>query len=213
MERNRSVLLIDADVIKASASELLGIPDNQPGLTDLINDPSMDVESVVFDTDVRNLQCMCAGSNTDHATELLSSDAMKQLISQLASHYPQRIIIFDAPPVLQTSEALVLAEQVGQIAFVVGAESTTHSMVSEALARLPDKAWQGMILNKMQKTLTAGYGYGYEDGYGQGHPRDKERAQRRSHGHTSGVEQLRGHRQVQRHKADTSTNDWNERVS
>ena len=166
MERDKKVLLIDADVMKSAASALLGTTQDQPGLSDLLKDEKVNVGDVICDTDMPNLRFMAAGTRSDHATELLSSDGMKRLIQQVAARYPDRIIVFDAPPVLATSEAIVLATLVGQIVFVVEAESTSHSMVSDALSRIRGKAWTGLILNKTRKRLGTGYGYGY--GYGQG---------------------------------------------
>ena len=161
MERERTVLLIDSDVAKATASNNLGLNGDQPGLTDLLMDPSMKIDDVIYHTNVDNLQFMSAGLKTDHATELLASDGMSKLLTHLSQQFRNRIIVFDAPPVLMTSEAIVLAERVGQIVFVVGAESVTQGMVADALNRIRGKAWIGLVLNKIRKKMASSYGYGY----------------------------------------------------
>ncbi len=167
MERNRRVLLIDCDVAKGAASKLLGIGRDETGLTNVLLDSTIDINDCTWHTDIDNLACVPAGSASEMATELLGSDRMRELIHELSRSDPDRIILFDTPPVLQTNEALVLTRQVGQIAFVVAAERTTHGMVSDALNRIEGTALIGLVLNRTRKKFGAGsYGYGY--GYGHG---------------------------------------------
>lgn len=167
MERNKTVLLIDADVMKSATSAMLGISVGEPGLIDVLLEDTRDISGVLWDTQLENLKCIPAGTKSDHASELLGSTAMLELIQQLSNRYPDRIIVLDTPPILLTSEAMVLANQVGQIVFVVSAEHTTQGMVADAIGRLPSSAHVGMLLNKSKKKIGATYGYGY--GYGYGH--------------------------------------------
>ena len=55
---------------------------------------------------------------------------------------------FDSPPLLQTSEARVLANQMGQIVLVVEAERTTQQMVREALRQIETCENVTLIYNK-----------------------------------------------------------------
>jgi len=70
----------------------------------------------------------------------------------------------DSPPLLATSEALALADQVGQIALVVESGETTHQALMETIELLnPEKAIN-IILNKSRHSMQSGYyggGYGY----------------------------------------------------
>jgi len=61
---------------------------------------------------------------------------MTSLIQEIADRYPDRIVIFDSPPLLATSEASVLASHMGQIVMVIEAERTPQEAVKEALARI-----------------------------------------------------------------------------
>jgi receptor protein-tyrosine kinase len=73
------------------------------------------IEHVVLKTNLPNLMVLPAGRAHPHATELLASRIMEDLVERLASQSRRRIIIFDAPPVLASSEATVLAQHVGQV--------------------------------------------------------------------------------------------------
>ncbi len=170
MERDKTVLLIDADAAKGTSSRLLGFRDDEPGLTNLLLEPSAVIDDFIWQTDMKNLFCLPAGRKSEHSTELMASNSMRELIRKLAEDHPHRIIVFDAPPVLETSEAVVMTQLVGQIAFIIAAESTTQGMVSDALNRIQGSARIGLMLNKTRKKFgTASYGYGY--GYGHDHRR------------------------------------------
>jgi Mrp family chromosome partitioning ATPase len=70
-------------------------------------------------------------------------------------------VLFDSPPLLATSEAVVLASLMGQIVMVVEAGKTTHGRVKEAIARIHEDKPIGMVLNKNKTTGGSGYYYGY----------------------------------------------------
>ena len=161
MERDSTVLLVDADVGRSTISRMLGIGDRQ-GLIDVLLDPSIGLPDVMLKSNIPSLRVLPAGSRHHHATELLGSTAMRDLMQELSLRYPDRIVIFDSPPLLLTNEAPVLAELMGQIVMVVEAESTSRSLVHDALSLLnPDKAI-GLVLNKSHNLFNSGnYGYYY----------------------------------------------------
>lgn len=167
MEREKTVLLIDADVAKPSIAGLLGI-DAEMGLTDLLKDPTMKFSDVVFRTDVPNLTLMPAGKPDRHSTELLASDAMKRLANEWSGRYPDRVVIFDSPPLLAATQGAVLAGIVGQVVLVIEADTTPQYVVQESLSKLEGCEVVGCVLNKTNKALAFNY-YGYFYGYGYGY--------------------------------------------
>jgi len=164
-ERDLQVLLIDADVARPSLQRELRLPSG-PGLMDLLLDPTLPLEATVRETDIDKLAVMTAGTLSDNANELLASDAMGRLLDLITERYPDRIVIFDAPPLLPTTEARVLAALMGQIALVVEAGVTPQGAVEEALSTIEACPVVGVILNKADERRAGGYGYGY--GYGHG---------------------------------------------
>jgi receptor protein-tyrosine kinase len=163
-ELEHTVLLIDADVSKSSVMRYLGL-NSKRGLIDVLQDPNLPLSDVLIKTNIAKLTVLPAGESISHATELLASSSMKHFVRDIASRYPDRIVIFDSPPLLSTSEASVLATYMGQIVFVVEAERTPQDAITDALAHLADCENVGVVLNKFASGGTAGdYGYGY--GYG-----------------------------------------------
>jgi protein-tyrosine kinase len=114
------------------------------------------------------LTILPSGTPHPRATELLASDAMVRLIEDMASRYPDRIIIFDSPPLLVATEAMALASHMGQVVVIVQAESTSHADVKHALSTLEACPLVLMVLNQAEKSAVDGYGYGYGYGYGHG---------------------------------------------
>jgi len=160
-ERDHTVLLIDCDVTRCGTSRLMGVSD-KPGLVDVLEDDGFSIGDVIMRTDVDKLCLMSAGKQHDYVTELLASKRMSDVIEEIGTRYDDRVIIFDAPPVLPTPQTAVLAELVGQIVFVIEAGRTPRSVVDEALKMIPEEQATGIVMNKSEGTLSRGdYYYGY----------------------------------------------------
>lgn len=154
LEKDFTVLLIDADVTMSKITKMFSLNKLQ-GLTDKLENPDIDLSELLIKTDFPGLSIIPAGKRTSLATELLSSNVMKQLIKEIAQRYNNRIIIFDSPPLLAAPESSVLAEQMGQITLVVEANKTPKSAVLESVALLNKDKAIGLVLNKTSK----GFGY------------------------------------------------------
>jgi exopolysaccharide/PEP-CTERM locus tyrosine autokinase len=162
-ELDCTVMLVDADVARPSVMNVLGLPSG-PGLLDLVAGDSTDVAPLLLKTNVDKLTILPSGTPHDRATELLASAAMTRLLNDMARRYADRIIVFDSPPLLLTTEARVLATHMGQVVVVVRAEQTLKSDVTQALSLIDTCPVRLMLLNQARSTATEGYGYG--TGYG-----------------------------------------------
>jgi protein-tyrosine kinase len=158
LEKDISVLLIDADVPKPQLSRLFGI-DQEPGLIDLLQDETLDVESLILPTDVPGLSVLPAGRRVNHATELLASERMRQIMEGVGRRNPSRMILLDSPPLLLTTESQALAQVAGQVVVVVRAGVTPQSVVTDALSYLAEGKSVGLVLNQSVATSPAGYYY------------------------------------------------------
>lgn len=163
LERDRTVVLVDADVAKPHVSRLLGI-DDQPGLLDLLKDETLDLSEVLLQTDMPALKVIPAGQRDRYATELLASQRMEEITQELGERYPDRIILFDSPPLLQTAEAPVLAGLMGRVLLVVHAGQTPQNAVT-ASAELVGAIPIDLVLNKSRVRHGGDYYSGYYYGY------------------------------------------------
>ncbi len=181
MELDHTVLLVDADVARPSVPGRLGFG-QEKGLLDVLTwhiaaqgvafeGKSLKLNEVMLRTNIEKLTLLPAGTQHPRATELLASDAMNRLLDEMAQRYSERIIIFDSPPLLVTTEARELASHMGQVILVVKAESTTQAMVKSAVATLENCPVKMVLLNQAagsQGEHVYGYDYGYGYGYGSG---------------------------------------------
>jgi protein-tyrosine kinase len=169
-ERDVSVVLVDSDTPKPHVSRIFGV-DNEPGLLDALIDGAADIESFVLPTDVGGLSILPAGKTHDGATELLASTRMAVVVTRLIARNPRRIVLFDSPPLLVSSESRALSSIAGQVVLVVRSGATPHQAVLEALDQLGADQQVALVLNQGRVSLTGGY-YGYGD-YGDA-PRAKD---------------------------------------
>jgi len=158
-ERDKNVLLIDADVSKPTLAKRLGITESL-GLIEYLESDDVGFSDICFKTDLPGLQVIPAGKRHAFSTELLSSNKMAEFVDELSQRYPDRIVIFDSPPLLAATQAEVLASLVGQVVFVISAETTMQSTVQDAIKKLESVDVVLALLNKSKHELKLDY-YGY----------------------------------------------------
>ena len=159
-ELDNTVMLVDADVARPSVMRMLGLSPS-PGLLDLVQDDTLDLSSVLLKTNIDKLTLLPSGTPHPRATELLASDAMVKLLEDMASRYSDRIIVFDSPPLLITTESRVLATHMGQLVLVVNAGKTLKADVRQAVAAIESCPVKMLLLNRSSSLFKGGYGYGY----------------------------------------------------
>ncbi|ARD44537.1 XrtA-associated tyrosine autokinase [Colwellia sp. PAMC 21821] len=163
LEQDKTVLLIDADVLRPSISRELGI-DEHPGIIDYLLGKSDKVSDIIYDTDIDKLKLIPAGTLHHLSNELLASEKMATFANELANRYPDRIVIFDCPPLIGVTETLVLANLMGQALIVVEESQTSIADIKAATEHLNEDLALGLVLNKAirsHKDLYGYYGYGY----------------------------------------------------
>jgi exopolysaccharide/PEP-CTERM locus tyrosine autokinase len=166
MELDTTVLLVDADVARPVIPERLGISQGK-GLLDLLTNKGLEVSDVMLRTNIERLSVLPAGTPHSRATELLASEGMTLLLEEMGSRHPDRVLVFDAPPLLSSTESRVLATHMGQIVMVVEADRTPQSSVKQALAAIEQCPVVMTVLNKIERSESGSYYYGYYGAYGQ----------------------------------------------
>ena len=163
LEQDKTVLLVDADVLKPSVTKKLQIEEQvNEGLMDYLLGDVDDVRDIIYRTNVENLRFIPAGKSSHLSTELLASERMAQLALEFVSRYPDRVVVMDAPPLLGINETVVLANLSGQIIVVVEEESTKVAGLKQAIEQLDKDKAIGFVVNKTKKNNSVtGYGYAY----------------------------------------------------
>jgi receptor protein-tyrosine kinase len=159
MELNKHVLLVDADVSRPSVMRSLALG-HPAGFLDVLAGPPREMSSVLLRTNLEALSLLPAGEPRPFATEMIASEAAARLLVEMAERYPDRIIVFDAPPLLPSTESRVLATHMGQVIHVVAAERTPQRTVMQALTTIEACPVVLPLLNKASFSEVGSY-YGY----------------------------------------------------
>ncbi len=162
------VLLVDGDLRRPSIQTLFGRKENF-GLVDYLQQQGSLPELIVRSRKPK-LSLLLAGDTPPNPSELLSSILMKDLIKELSSRYTDRTIIFDAPPVLLTAEARMLAHHVDGVVMVVRQGFVGKAKVEETINAIGPERILGIVFNDhhgayFSKSSKYGYGYGYGNKY------------------------------------------------
>jgi exopolysaccharide/PEP-CTERM locus tyrosine autokinase len=148
-EKDREILLVDADFGKPGIPAQLGL-EAGPGLMDALADPFVAIEDVIIRTDIPSLSVLPAGQRSHNDTEYLASARTEQLLSRLTEGRPERIVIFDSPPLLAASPAAVLASHAAIALLVVRADKTPESALRDAAGLLKGGAQVQLLINAVR---------------------------------------------------------------
>jgi protein-tyrosine kinase len=85
---------------------------------------------------------------------------MNRLLDEMAARYSDRVVIFDAPPLLPAPESRALATRMGQVILVVEASRTPQNVLIQALSALENCSVVLPMLNKLSHSEVGSY-YGH----------------------------------------------------
>ncbi|GAA1421068.1 polysaccharide biosynthesis tyrosine autokinase [Agrococcus citreus] len=161
-DAGETVVLIDADLRKPRIAEYLGI-DGAVGLTDVLIGRANLVDAVQLWGD-SSLYALPSGKIPPNPSELLGSQAMRNLIDQLAKEFDW--VLFDCPPLLPVTDGALLAKHTAGAILVVASGRTTQHQVEDALRTLEtvDAPIAGIAMT-MMPVSSSSYGYGYGSAY------------------------------------------------
>ncbi len=129
----KRVILVDCDLRRPTQHTLFGL-DNATGLTTMMLDEAAQADPPLRETPVDGLRVLTAGPPPPNPAELLGSRRMKETLAALLKKAD--VLLFDAPPVLAVTDALVLAVRTDGVLLVVKAGGTTREHVQQAKERL-----------------------------------------------------------------------------
>lgn len=169
-QAGRRVLLVDTDLRRPTVHKKFGIP-RDPGLVQLLFSEEP-FDPTPFATSVDDLWVIPAGASAPNPSELLGSKAMRELIDSFRQHFD--IIIFDAPPILAATDAVLLSTQCDAALVIVKAGSTKDFELEQAMESLANVGAPviGTVLNGFDVSKAYGYKYKYQYRYEYGYGED-----------------------------------------
>ncbi len=161
----RRTLLMDGDLRRGSLHEVFGYS-NERGLSTVLAG-RLPIEKAIRPTRHSNLYLLPSGPYPPTPVELLSSDAMPDLLEKLSRSF--RHIIIDTPPLIGISDPIILSRLAHKTVLVIWAGKTSRKDVMNSLSMLKKNGIVplGLILNRMGFKGSGYRKYGYEYyGYG-----------------------------------------------
>ncbi|WP_414828137.1 XrtA-associated tyrosine autokinase [Alteromonas sp. H39] len=163
-EQDKTVLLVDADVLKPNVLNTLKL-ERRNGLMEYLMGEVDDIADVIYPTNLETLKIIPAGRFHHKSTELLASQRMHDIVDEFANRYSDRVVVIDTPPLIGITETAVLANFAGQAMVVIEEGRTKLNDIRFAVDRLnPDMAI-GFVVNKSveEDAFNGYYGYYYSD--------------------------------------------------
>lgn len=152
------VLMIDADLRAPRLHLPFGAP-ALPGLADYLCGEADEAQVTQVGPD-GNLCLISAGHRVPNPSELLHTDRMRRLLENMSRMFDW--VILDSPPSIGVHDASILADMCDGVLFVVRAGSTEFELAEKASSEFREKNLLGVVLNRVDKSETYGYGYYYE---------------------------------------------------
>ena len=145
-ELDRTVLLVDTNLRNPSILDTLGM-ESQRGLSDYLLKEA-EIADLLIHPGINKMVILPSGRPMPHSAELLGSPRMEALVREMRERYPERLVVFDTPPLLTSADSLTFSRFMDGILVVLEVEKTKRKETSRVFELLQGKPLLGTVLNK-----------------------------------------------------------------
>ncbi len=142
---DQHALVVDCDLRSPSLARLFGVSPER-GLTNFLLGDG-DISSLLQKTSMEKLTILPSGLPPNNPAELLSSERMGRLVSELSARYPDRYVVFDTPPLEIASESKVLSQVVDGVVLVVRQGISSRTLIEKFISEIGKDKIIGVIFN------------------------------------------------------------------
>ena len=157
-EIHRKAILIDGDLRKPSVH--FEKSQNSKGLSSYLSD-GIPLSEVLIDSEIENLRIIVAGPRTSRSSELIGSKRMGELLKSIKESEDSTYIIIDSPPIISTTDPILLSRMVDGIVLVVMANQTARETISRAIKSLDRQKIIGIVFNQIDMRPSSYYSKSY----------------------------------------------------
>ncbi len=157
MEVTHTVLLVDLDLRRPTVHKYFGY-EPELGLSDYLTG-DIPLHQLLFTPSIDRLVVLPGRSALPNSAEMLRSPRMVALVNELKTRYPDRLVVFDLPPILAADDALAFSPYTDCFLMVAESGGTKKDDLQKAFEILKNTPLVGTVLNKSEAP-TSGYGYG-----------------------------------------------------
>ena len=142
----KTALLIDCNFRNPSVQELVG-GGSAEGLTDYLEDPSIDIGRIIHPVGIARMRAIPAGLRDGSDTEHFSSAKMHHLVASLRQRYAERYVVLDAPPMTDTSDIRILADLSDYVLLVARYGRATTAQIEKCAGAFESNKLLGIVFN------------------------------------------------------------------
>jgi len=157
-DTNHTTLLVDFDFRSPSVHQRFGIRP-EIGVEQCLRGEATIAETLINPQGYPKLVLLPAREPVSNSSNLLSSERTRRLIRELKERYPNRVVLFDLPPVLGADDALAFAPQVDAALVVVGEEHTRREDLLRCFEIMRNIPIIGTVLNGSRTDASLAYAY------------------------------------------------------
>jgi capsular exopolysaccharide synthesis family protein len=149
LEADHTALLVDADLRDPYVRDMLELEPG-PGLADhLLGKASL--ANLLIHPGIGNLVVLPGGAPVAYTSELMRSPMMAKTVHELRARYPDRLIVFDVPPMLASADTLAVSAYMDATILLVEECKTTRDDMRASLDLLRNANLLGIVLNKSRE--------------------------------------------------------------
>lgn len=155
---NTTTVLADMDLRKPSVAKYLGIlPDHN--FNDVVSG-NVPLEQALVRPGLDRLGLLLNSVPVPNSSDLLTSPGTTRLVQRLKAG-PDRIVVFDMPPLLAGDDVLAFAPHVDALLLVLAEGVTTRESLAAAKELIKGFNVIGTVLNRSSEDTSNHYYYGY----------------------------------------------------
>lgn len=145
-DEGKTALLFDCNLRNPRLHELFK-DEMVTGLTDYLENPTIDVANIIHPVGIERLRVIPAGGRREIPAEYFTSVRMKELLDAVRTRYPERFIILDSPPMTESADTQILADLCDYVILVVPYGAVTQAQIDDCVKALDRKKLLGIVFN------------------------------------------------------------------
>ncbi len=171
-QAGKKTLLIDTDFRKPRVDKVFSVEKNPGVCNHLIGE--IELDSILKSTSVTNLMIATCGNIPSNPSEIMHSAVMKKFINDVKDRYD--IVIFDTPPAMTVTDAVVLSGIVDGVIVTIRSGKTTKSTVKRCISQILTSRGEilGAVVNGVDISRGSNYYHYYAHYYKYGYSSEKE---------------------------------------
>ena len=147
LDRQRTALLVDCNFHNPSLAERLNV-EAEAGLIDYVSEQTDNIEDIVYPTIVPRLSLVpCGNVFEEDNIEYFAGERMRNFITSATERYEDRVVIIDAPPILDTADTTILSELCDYVLLVLPYQGASAAKVNKTIKALGQDKLLGMVMN------------------------------------------------------------------